>query len=261
MARVLITGGTGGLGSELAPRFAAAGYTVRILSRRPRPGKADPAFEWAQADLAAGTGLAEAIAGSDLIVHCATNPPSGKGDAEATRNLCAAAKAAGGTRVFYISIVGIDRIPMPYYRAKLACERVLEESGVPWTVLRAVQFHSLIDMLFQALTKIPRIMLMPPSGARFQSMDTGEVADRMVAYAKEGRTGRLPDLAGPQLQTLGEMASAWLEVRGQRRLRVPLPLFGKIVDGFRRGHNCVPQDPQGKVTWREWLERRYRRRA
>ncbi len=258
MPRVLITGGTGGLGSELAPRLAPAGYTVRILSRRPRSPKADPSYEWAQADLVAGDGLADAVAGCDLIMHCATNAPSGKGDAEAMRNLCAAAEAAGGVQVFYISIVGIDRIPMPYYKAKLACERVLEESSVPWTILRAVQFHSLIDVLLQVLTRVPGLLLMPPAASRFQSMDTGEVADRMVAYAKDGRTGRLPDLAGPEYQTLGQMATTWLEVRRMRRLRVPLPFFGKIVQGFRKGYNCVPEHPQGTITWRDWLQRKYR---
>lgn len=259
MPRVLITGGTGGLGSELAPRFAAAGYTVRILSRRPRSSKADAAYEWAQGDLVAGTGLAEAVAGCDLVAHCATKAPSGRGDAEGTRNLCAAVKDVGGVQVFYISIVGIDKIPMPYYKAKFACEKVLEGSGVPWTILRAVQFHSLIDMLLQALTRIPGLMLMPPSGSRFQSMDTGEVADRMVEYARHGKTGRLPDLAGPEYLTLGEMANTWLEVRGMRRLRVPLPFFGKIVKGFRHGYNCAPDNPHGSITWRAWLEQKYGR--
>ena len=259
MPRVLITGGTGGLGSELVPRFAAAGYTVRILSRRPRSSNADPVVEWAQGDLVAGTGLVEAVAECDILVHCATNAPSGKGDAEATRNLCAVAKDAGGVQVFYISIVGIDEIPMPYYKAKLTCEKVLEESGLPWTILRAVQFHSLIDMLLQGLTRFPGVILMPPGNSKFQSMDTSEVAQRMVDYTKHGETGRLPDLAGPQFQTLSEMAKTWLGVRGMRRLRIPLPVFGKIVNGFRHGYNCVPDNPQGTITWRGWLERKYGR--
>lgn len=247
------------MGSELAPRFAAAGYTVRVMSRRARSPKADPDNEWAQGDLTTGAGLTEAVASCDLIVHCATNSPMGRGDARGTSNLCDAAKEAGGVPVFYISIVGIDKIPLPYYKAKLACEKVLEESGVPWIIPRAVQFHSLIDMFFRAATRVPGIMLMPPASVKFQSMDTGEVAERMVGYVKEGQTGRLPDLAGPEFLTLGEMAKTWLEVRGMRRVRVPLPFFGKIVDGFRKGYNCVPENPQGTITWRHWLERRYKR--
>jgi uncharacterized protein YbjT (DUF2867 family) len=199
------------------------------------------------------------LAGVELVVHAATNPPTGKSDPEGTRNLCAAAKEAGTPRLFYISIVGVDKIPMPYYKAKLACEKVLEESGVAWTVLRAVQFHSLIDMLLHALTRVPGVVLMPPSGSRFQSMDTEEVAQRMVDYAKQGQTGRLPDLAGPEFLTLGDMAKTWLEVRGMRRLRVPLPVFGKIATGFHKGYNCVPDNPQGTITWEQWLQRKYRR--
>ena len=55
------------------------------------------------------------------------------------------------------------------------------------------------------------------------------------------------------------MAKTWLGVRGMRRLRIPLPVFGKIVNGFRHGYNCVPDNPQGTITWRDWLERKYGR--
>jgi uncharacterized protein YbjT (DUF2867 family) len=132
MPRVLITGGSGGLGSELLPRFADAGYTVRIFSRKPRAASTDAKCEWAQGDLVAGEGIAEALTGVDLVVHAATNPPTGKGDPEGTRNLCAAAKEAGTAHLFYISIVGVDKIPMPYYKVKLACEKVQEfvDAGV-----------------------------------------------------------------------------------------------------------------------------------
>ena len=258
MPRVLITGGTGGLGSELAPRFAAAGYTVRILSRRPRPERAEPAYEWAQAQLQSGEGLAEAVAGCDLLVHCASNAPSGKGDAEATRNLVSAAVAASGVPVFYISIVGVDKIRYAYYNAKLACERVLEESGNPYIILRAVQFHSLLDTFLTMLTRVPGLLLVPKS-FRFQPMDTGEVAERMVAYATSGATGRLPDLGGPELLTAGEIAREWLRVRSSRRLMLNLPLMGKAAAGFRKGRNCVPDNPQGTITWRDWLQRKYKR--
>ena len=256
MPRVLITGGTGGLGSELVPRFAAAGYTVRILSRRARSSKAGAAYEWAQGDLVTGAGLAEAVAGCDLVVHCATNAPSGKGDAEGTRNLCAAAKETGNVRVFYISIVGIDRIPLGYYKVKLAAEKVIEESDVPYSILRATQFHTLIDRFLGALVRLPIALL--PADFKSQPIDAGEVAQRMVEYAAEGPGGRLPDLGGPQVLTFREMARAWLRARGRRALLVPLPLPGKIAAGFRRGYNCAPDRAEGRVTWAEWLARTYK---
>lgn len=231
---------------------------MRIMSRRERSAKAEPAFEWARADLTTGSGLAEAVAGCDLIVHCATNSPSGKGDAEGTRRLCDAAKEAGGVPVFYISIVGIDRISYPYYNAKVACEKILEESGVPWTNLRATQFHSLLDRLLSIARRIPGLLFLPTS-FKFQPIDTGEVAARMVEYAASGAFGRLPDLGGPEVLTAGEIAQAWLRARGERRLIINVPLPGKAAAGFRKGHNCVPENPQGTITWRAWLERRYKR--
>src|SRR2546429_5743133 len=120
---ILVTGGTGALGRVLVALLREGGHEVRVLSRR------------TGADLLTGAGLAEALDGTDVIVHCATD---GRHDVDATRNLIA---AASGQHLVYVSIVGIDRIPFPYYRLKLACERLVEECGLPWTTLRATQFH------------------------------------------------------------------------------------------------------------------------
>src|SRR3990172_2973042 len=146
---ILVTGGSGGLGSELVPRLAA-GHTVRILSRRPRPPSATT--EWAQGELATGEGLAEAVAGVDMIVHAASSPfgKTRQVDVEGIRRLLPAA-APATPHLFYISIVGVDRIPFPYYRAKLAAEKLVEEPAVPYTILRATQFHTLIDRLLRNL--------------------------------------------------------------------------------------------------------------
>src|SRR2546425_8312672 len=134
MPKVLITGGTGELGSELAPRLDRAGYEVRIMSRRRAP--TDAKYDWTTADLASGEGLAEAVVGVDLIAHCATSPFRTKStDVEGTRRLLEHARSAGTAHLFYISIVGIDRIPFPYYKHKLATEKLIEESGVPYSIL------------------------------------------------------------------------------------------------------------------------------
>src|SRR3990172_6438701 len=153
MTNILVTGGSGGLGSELVPRLAAAGHTVRVLSRRPRPPSTNT--EWAQGDLATGEGLAEAVSGVDAVIHAATSPfrRTRQTDVEGTRRLLDAAGAAGEPHFFYISIVGIDRIPLPYYKAKLAAEKLVEESAIPYTILRATQFHSLIDRFLRPLAR------------------------------------------------------------------------------------------------------------
>src|SRR3990172_12933053 len=146
MSRVLITGGTGVLGSEVASRLAPAGYTVRVMSRRAAPAEG-ARTEWAQAQIETGEGLAEAVAGVDVIVHAASSPfrRTREVDVEGTRRLLEVARAAGVAHFVYISIVGIDRIPLPHYKAKLAAERLIEESAVPYSILRAPQFFTLMD--------------------------------------------------------------------------------------------------------------------
>ncbi len=252
MPIVLITGGTGVLGRELAPRFADAGYDVRIMSRRPAPDGAP--HEWAQADLMTGVGLAEAVAGVDLIVHSATGAQQNpKVDVAGTEALLNAAKASGSPSVLYISIVGIDRIPLGYYKAKVAAEQLIEGSGLPWATLRATQFHTLIDGFLRMLIRLPVAVL--PKSLKFQPIDAAEVAERMVQHAVAGDRGRLPDLGGPEVRTFGDLAAAWLKARRKRALVLPLPLTGKTAAAFRNAYNCTPEHAEGNLTWQQWLER------
>jgi len=256
MSRVLITGGTGVLGREVAPRLAAAGYMVRVMSRRAAPAEGVQT-EWAQAQIETGEGLAGAVAGVDAIVHCASSPfrRTRAVDVEGTRRLLEAAKAAGVAHMVYISIVGIDRIPLPYYKHKLAAERLIEESGVPYSILRAPQFFTLMDDILRNLLRLP--IGFYPAGFKFQPIDPGEVAERIVRQVESGPGGRLPEIAGPEVRTAGELARAWLKARGRRRLLLPLPLFGKVAAAYRAGYNCAPESKYGRITWAEWLSHRY----
>ena len=256
MPRVLITGGTGVLGREVAPGLSQAGYSVRVVSRRAAPAEGAPA-EWAQAQIETGEGLAGAVAGVDAIVHCASSPfrRTREVDVEGTRLLLEAAKAAGVSHFVYISIVGIDRIPLPYYKAKLAAERLIEESGVPHSILRAPQFFTLMDEILGNLLRFP--VGLYPAGFKFQPIDPGEVAERIVQQVEAGPGGRLAEIAGPEVRTAGELARAWLKARGKRRLLVPLPLFGKMAAGYRAGYNCAPESKYGRITWAQWVSRKY----
>src|SRR5690554_5733783 len=149
MSRVLVTGGTGILGTELRPRLDAAGYAVRIMSRRaPQPGE-DAGVEWAQADINTGDGLPAAVRDVDTIIHAASAGfgDSYRADVQGTRRLLEAAREAGVGHFIYISIVGIDRIDYEYYRHKLEAEKLIEQSGMPFSILRAPQFHALVDAI------------------------------------------------------------------------------------------------------------------
>jgi len=160
------------------------------------------------------------------------------------------ARKAGVAHFLYISIVGIDRIPSyPYYRVKLAAEVAVEQGSVPWSIFRATQFHTLIDRLLRLPAWAPVAFL--PTDFHFQPVDGGEVADRMVEIVAAGPSGRVLDMGGPQVQTLGELANEWRRARGLQRWILPLPLPGKTANAFRRGYNTCPENRQGRITWED----------
>lgn len=258
MTATLVTGGTGALGSELVQRLIKKDHAVRIMSRRAAPADGGLMTEWAQASLESGEGLREAVDGIECVAHCASSPFKNTRDAdvEGTRRLLDACKEAGVKHLLYISIVGIDRVPLPYYKHKLAAERIIEEAGVPYTILRATQFHYLIDrFLGDALLKLPAGAV--PGSFKYQTIDTGEVADRMAELVESGPTGRAPDIGGPEVLTFRQMAKSWMKARGSRRLMLPLPVFGKIAGAFRKGYNTCPDNAYGKITWQQYLDEKY----
>lgn len=261
MTQILITGGAGGLGRELTPRLQTAGHLVQIMSRRPQPANLTPGLVWAQADIETGAGLAEAVTGTEVIIHCASSPArrTKEVDVMGTQKLIDAARIAGVKHFIYVSIVGIDRIPYAYYQHKLAAEGVVQAGGVPYSILRATQFHSLIDYALRQVAKFPLALTF--TDFKFQTIDTGEVAVRLCAIAAAPSGGRLPDMGGPEVMTLKEMARLWSAVQAKpyRLLRLPMP--GKIAHGFRNGYNTCPDHRDGQITWAEWLQRTYGKKS
>ncbi|MEV6316106.1 NAD(P)H-binding protein [Streptomyces sp. NPDC051776] len=250
---ILVTGGTGTLGRPVVRRFLDDGRTVRVLSRRPRPADDTTPYEWAMGDMRTGAGIDRAVAGADTIVHCAT--VGRRGDVEGTRLLVDAVRRQGGSpHLVYISIVGIDRIPYPYYRAKLETERLIEVSGLPWTVLRTTQFHDLIAMITEAQRRLPVTLSL--SGVRFQPVEVREVADRLVELAAGEPAGRVPDMGGPEVRTHTDLARSCLVSLGRRRRVVPLWLPGSALNAVRRGENLTPDHAVGRGTFEDFLAAR-----
>ncbi|HYR11099.1 MAG TPA: NAD(P)H-binding protein [Longimicrobium sp.] len=252
--KILLTGGTGGLGSEVVRAAEAAGHTVRIASRRARPHDAPPAREWARMDLESGDGIREALEGVDAVIHAASDPRRHAiVDVEGTRRLVDAARAAGTAHLVYVSIVGIDQIPFAYYRSKLAAEQIVAASGVPHSILRATQFHAFVETMLAGFARTPLVVPVP-AGFRFQSVDTREVADRLIRAAQDGPGGRLRDFGGPEVLGFGEMAAAWKNARGIRKPAVPLPLPGLVAAAFRAGMATLREGGErGTIRWEDWL--------
>ena len=254
--RVLVTGGSGRLGRTLGPLLSAAGHSVRVLSRVQRTG---PGLQVSHVvgDLTTGAGLTESVADIDAIVHLASDSRNSRAvDVDGTQRLVEVARAAGVKHLLYVSIVGIDRIPFRYYECKLEAERAIAESGVPFSILRATQFHSFVALLLNEASRYPFIMPIP-SGFFVQSVATEEVAVRLCRAVSEGPNGMLRDFGGPEVLTIEEAATAWIgHRRRESALRaVPIDFPGKVAAAFRAGYNTCPDGERGTMTWREWLVR------
>lgn len=251
---VLVTGGTGTLGRHVVTRLRQSGHRARILTRHPR-GHVDAV----EGDLTTGAGLTKAVAGIDTVVHAATTARqsrSGRPDVKATRLLLEAAKAAHVTHFVYVSIVGVDRVQYPYYRTKLACETLVGESGVPWSTLRATQFHELMELFLGMFSRVP-LLLAAPLGWQFQPVDSDEVARRVVEIVLGDPAGMLSDFGGPEVRDLESIAQAWLAARHDRRRVLNLPLPFKFSAQFAEGLLLCPDHRDGRITFEQYLAERY----
>ena len=252
---ILVTGGTGRLGHLVVARLREAGGTVRVLSRRPRV--AGDGIEYVTGDLARGEGIAAAVDGAGIIVHCAG---SFRGDEEMAGNLVRAASRAGARHLVNISVVGADRIPVAsgidramfgYFGSQLAVERRVAGSGLPWTTLRATQFYDALLIVARVMARLPVVPV--AAGFRFQPIDTGEVAARLAELALGAPAGLAPDVAGPRVYGMAELLRGYLRARGKHRLLTPVRLPGQAASAVRAGANLAPDRAVGSLTWEEFL--------
>jgi uncharacterized protein YbjT (DUF2867 family) len=242
---VLITGASGRLGRELVAR---AWGDVRLLSRRDVPG--GRLFKGGLEDVGL---LREALRGAGAVIHAASDPRNAEDvDVQGTRALVRAAEEVGKPHVIYVSIAGVDRSDYAYYRAKHEAEKILRGSALPWTILRATQFHGFVLDRLRSLGLDESEEPLVPEGVRFQSVDIGEVAERLLRLAEEPPRRAIEDFAGPQVLTVEAMADAYLRRRGRSGRVKSAPLPG-VFTPFRTGLN-IPRSPiLGRRTWEEFL--------
>ncbi|MER6217399.1 MULTISPECIES: SDR family oxidoreductase [unclassified Streptomyces] len=247
---LLVTGGTGTLGSLVVPLLREAGVPVRVLSRTARP--AADGVTPVRGDLLKDEGLDAALDGVETVLHLAGGP---KGDDVAARNLVRAARAARVRHLVLVSVIGADTVPLAWFKAKLEAERAVSGSGLPWTTLRAAQFHELALTVAEKLAKLPVVPV--PGGVRWQPVDSREVAARLVELALGRPAGLVADLAGPTVHTLGDLSRDYLRARGKRRLMLPVRMPGKAGRAYRAGENLSLDGAMtGERTWEAFLAER-----
>lgn len=242
--RIAVAGGTGVVGSRTVSAVRAAGHDAIVLSRS------------TGVDLTTGQGLDAALEGIDAVVDTANVSTLSAETATrffqaATGNLIAAAARAEVPHVVLLSIVGIDRMPHDYYAGKLAQEHVVEAGAVPWTILRATQFHEFAAQLYDR-AKLGPLHVAPR--ARVQPVAAREVGEHLASLAAGAPQGRAADLAGPREEHLDEMVKAYARHTGHGGWIPSVSLPGPQMKAMRAGL-ALPgvRAVRGHQTFAEWL--------
>lgn len=244
--RIAVVGGTGTIGRRIAGVLARDGHEVRVLSRS--------AAQY-PVDLRTGAGLEVALLGCEAVVDASNGPSSGKARAvlvEGSGRLLDAEARAGVGHHVCVSIVGIEDVPVSYYRVKLEQERVVERAGLPWTIVRCTQFHDLLDALLSAAG---RWHVVPAARARLQPVDAGQAADAVAAVVADAPLGTRVTVAGPEIHELRALARTWRQTTGHRALELPVPLPGKLGRALKEGRlTSANPDVRGTRTFADWLQ-------
>jgi uncharacterized protein YbjT (DUF2867 family) len=266
---VLVTGGSGHLGSEVVRLLLERGENVRVLSRTQRT---NPEVMNIRGDLGTGQGVREAVSGAHTIVHAATMSPAaqrgnflpidfvrspGDVDVEGTRRLLHEAKSAGAEHFLLISIVGVQESRIPYLRRKAQAENLVRSSPLPWTILAATPFYWLLERLHDHMAKKHHAGKKRPwpvaSNLIMQPGDSAEFASYVVETVAAGPGQDLPCFAGPEVLTHGEIARQYQAARNIECRTVEFPLPAMAVRAG--GPQTCPQGRLGSTTWAEWLIR------
>jgi uncharacterized protein YbjT (DUF2867 family) len=243
--KVAVAGGTGLAGRHVIELLSAAGHEPVALARS------------TGVDLLTGAGLDAALAGAEVTIDVSNVTTLKRAESvgffeRAGRNLLDAAARAGVRHHLALSIVGIDRVRSGYYQGKVRQEELIREGAVPWTVLRATQFHEFVEQL---LGQVPGPVAFVPR-LTVQPIAVREVAEALVALAGGEPQQAAPDLAGPRIEALPDLARRLIRTGTvRRRPLVPIWLPGAMATG---GLLPTGPGPRGTQTFEQWLTERRR---
>src|SRR6266849_7036317 len=245
--KIVVIGGTGLIGSKVVANLKQKGHEV--LAAAPKTG----------INTITGEGLKEAMAGTQGVIDLA-NSPSFEDKAvleffeTSGRNLLAAEAAAGGVRHHVaLSIVGIDRSDNGYFRAKVAQEKLIKTSGIPYTIIRSTQFMEFLRGIVDSSTDANKVRISP---GLFQPIAADDVAANVADVAITAPRNGIVEIAGPERAPFNEFVAHYLKAVGDPREVVRDPeaqYFGARVEE----HSLVPlgEARLGRIGFDEWLSR------
>jgi len=244
--KIVVIGGTGLIGSKTVAILRQGGHEVVAAS--PKSG----------VNSITGEGLKEAMAGTQVVIDLA-NSPSFEDKAvleffeTSGRNLLAAEAAAGVRHHVALSIVAIDRTDNGYFRAKVAQEKLIKASGIPYTIVRATQFMEFLRGIADSSADGNKVRLPP---VLFQPIAADDVAANVADVALAAPRNGIVEIAGPQRAPFNEIIARYLKAVGDPREVVSDPGAG-YWGGRVEEHSLVPlgEARLGRIGLDEWLRR------
>ena len=245
--KFVIIGGSGLIGSKVCKNLQDLGHEV--ISASPSSG----------INVITGEGLADALKGADVVVDVA-NSPSFEDHAAlhffetAGHNLFAAEKVASTKHHVALSVVGTERmLDSGYFRAKMAQEKLIKASGVPYTILRATQFFEFIGAIAYSGREDGNTIHL--SSAALQPVASVDVAAALTAIAQQAPINQTVEVAGPDRRPIVEFVSEYLKHTSDPREAVPddtVPYFGAPINdkSLTPGDNPIV----GATRFEDWLE-------
>lgn len=251
---ILVTGASGNLGTHLLKILDRENMSYQSTTRKKIEINNNNYNKLVFFDIITGEGIEDACRGKQIIFHLAssTKKPYGKGDVWGTKKLVLAAQKNNIEHFIFISIVGIEKVPLNYYRYKLEAEEVIKQSGIPYTILRTTQFHELIDMLMQNFLKYPIGVL--PMKAKNQPIETRIVAEELYKISQKKPLNGILNLGGVEVLNFKQMAKKWQQATGKKRIIIPIPIVGKFLSSVKDGDLTCPEKKANQTcTWDEYL--------
>ncbi|HEX8617606.1 MAG TPA: NAD(P)H-binding protein [Thermoanaerobaculia bacterium] len=235
--KILVTGGTGVIGEGVIPELIARGHSVRLLSRHAKEdAKQWPNVEPFNGNVADPSTLTNAATACDAILHIvgivAENPPEvtfQSVNIDGTANLIAEAKRAQVRRFIFVSSLGADIGQSDYHKSKLAAEKLVESSGLDWTIIRPGNVYGpgdeVISTILKMVRALPAVPVIDSGEQEFQPIWHEDLAKILAAaIERHDVQSQILEAAGPEITSMNDLLRRFAEITGRSPVRVPVPM-------------------------------------